>query len=92
MAALFEHALHSLKELPHVIDIRNIGLVGGIELAPRAGEPGKRGFDIFLACWEHGLLLRTTGDTIALSPPLIVEKSHIDQIVGTLADVLKTIA
>ena len=89
MAPVFENALHSLKGLPHVIDIRNIGLVGGIELAPIAGQPGKRAFDAFLECWERGVLIRTTGDTIALSPPLIVESSHIDQIVSTIADVLK---
>ena len=56
-----------------------------------AGEPGKRAFDVFLECWQRGVLIRTTGDTIALSPPLIVENKHIDQIVGTLADVLKTV-
>ena len=88
MAPVFENALHSLKGLPHVIDVRNIGLVGGIELAPIAGSPGKRAFDVFLECWERGLLIRTTGDTIALSPPLIIESTHIEQIVGTLADVL----
>ncbi len=85
----FENALHGLKGLPGVIDIRNIGLVGGIELEPIPGAPGKRAFDVFLECWERGVLIRTTGDTIALSPPLIIEQSHIDQIVGTLADVLK---
>jgi beta-alanine--pyruvate transaminase len=92
MAPLFENALHSLKGLPHVIDVRNIGLVGGIELAPIAGQPGNRAFDVFLECWERGLLIRTTGDTIALSPPLIIEDTHIQQIVGTLADVLKKMA
>jgi beta-alanine--pyruvate transaminase len=75
--------------VPHVIDIRNIGLVGGIELEPIPGSPGKRAFDAFLECWERGVLIRTTGDTIALSPPLIVENSHIDQMVSTIADVLK---
>jgi beta-alanine--pyruvate transaminase len=90
MAPYFENALHSLKDAPNVIDVRNIGLVGGIELAPRPGEPGKRAFDVFLECWQRGVLIRTTGDTIALSPPLIVENKHIDQMVGTLADVLKT--
>lgn len=86
---MFENALHSLAELPHVIDVRNIGLVGGIELAPIAGQPGKRAFDVFLECWERGVLIRTTGDTIALSPPLIVEPAHIDQVVSTIGDVLK---
>jgi beta-alanine--pyruvate transaminase len=89
MAGAFENALHSLKGLPHVIDVRNIGLVGGVELAPIAGSPGKRAFDVFLECWERGVLIRTTGDTIALSPPLIIEQQHIDQIVSTLAEVLK---
>jgi beta-alanine--pyruvate transaminase len=89
MAPVFENALHSLKGVPHVIDIRNIGLVGGIELDPIPGNPGKRAFDTFLECWERGVLIRTTGDTIALSPPLIVENSHIDQMVSTIADVLK---
>ncbi len=88
----FADAVHSLKGLPNVIDIRTIGLVGGIELAPLAGEPGKRAFSVFLDCWEHGLLARTTGDIIALSPPLIIEKSHIDQIVGLLSDALKRAA
>jgi beta-alanine--pyruvate transaminase len=90
MAPVFENALHSLKGLPNVIDVRNIGLVGGIELEPVAGQPGKRAFDVFLECWERGVLIRTTGDTIALSPPLIVESSHVDQIISTIADVLKT--
>jgi beta-alanine--pyruvate transaminase len=92
MAPVFENALHSLKGLPRVIDIRNIGLVGGVELEPVTGLPGKRAFDVFLECWERGVLIRTTGDTIALSPPLIIEKSHIEQIVGTIADVLKASA
>ncbi len=92
MAPTFEAALHSLAGLPNVVDIRNIGLVGGIELAPIAGEPGKRAFDIFLDCWERGVLVRTTGDTVALSPPLIIEPQHIEQIVGTLAHAIKRAA
>lgn len=92
MEATFQNAVHSLRDLPHVVDIRNLGLVGGIELAPIAGEPGKRAFSVFLDCWEKGLLIRTTGDTIALSPPLIIENKHIDQIIGTLSDALKRAA
>ena len=92
MAPVFEQALHSMRGLPNVIDVRNIGLVGGIELQPIAGQPGKRAFDAFLACWEKGVLIRTTGDTIALSPPLIIESSHIGQIVDTIAGVLKQAA
>ncbi|MBX2855376.1 MAG: aspartate aminotransferase family protein [Rhodobacteraceae bacterium] len=85
----WEEALHALKGLPHVIDIRNMGLIGAVELEPIAGEPTKRAFSAFLAAYEKGCLIRTTGDIIALSPPLIIEKSHIDQLIGTLADVLK---
>ncbi|HEX6704914.1 MAG TPA: aspartate aminotransferase family protein [Albitalea sp.] len=92
MAETFENAVHSLKGLPNVIDVRNIGLVGGIELASIAGEPGKRAFSVFLDCWEKGVLVRTTGDTVALSPPLVIENTHIDQIVGTLADAIKRAA
>jgi beta-alanine--pyruvate transaminase len=87
----FEQAVHSLKGAPHVVDIRNIGLVAGIEMAPRPGEPGKRGFDAFLKIYEKGVLPRITGDIIALSPPLIVEKPQIDRIVETIDQVLKTL-
>jgi beta-alanine--pyruvate transaminase len=91
LAPYWEEALHSLKGLPHVIDIRNIGLVGAVELEPIAGQPTKRAFSAFLKAYEAGLLIRTTGDIIALSPPLIIEKAEIDQIVGTLGDILKTL-
>mgnify|MGYP001442265518 CR=1 FL=1 len=91
LAPYWEEALHSLKGLPHVIDIRNIGMVGAIELEPIAGQATKRAFSAFLKAYEAGLLIRTTGDIIALSPPLIIEKAQIDQIVGTLADILKTL-
>jgi len=89
MAETFEAAVHSLAGLPHVIDVRNIGMVGAVELAPIAGAPGKRGFETFIECFERGVLVRSTGDIIALSPPLIIEGEHIDQAVSTLADVLK---
>jgi beta-alanine--pyruvate transaminase len=92
MAPTFESAVHSLSGLPNVIDVRNIGLVAGIELAPYAGDPGRRAFSVFLDCWEKGVLVRTTGDTVALSPPLIIENPHIDQLVGTLADAIKRAA
>jgi len=82
-------ALHSLKDAPHVIDVRNIGLVGAIELEPIASEPTKRAFSAFVKAFENGLLIRTTGDIIALSPPLIVEKTHIDQIVDGIRAALK---
>jgi len=89
LGAYWEDALHSLKDAPNVIDVRNIGLVGAIELRPIEGQPTKRAFAAFIAAYEKGLLIRTTGDIIALSPPLIAEKKHIDQIVETLGDVLR---
>jgi len=91
MAPYFEDAAHSLKGLPNVIDIRNIGLVAGIELAPRPGKPGARAYDAFVKCFEQGLLIRVTGDIIALSPPLIIEKHHVDEMFGILAKVLREI-
>jgi beta-alanine--pyruvate transaminase len=91
LAQYFEDALHGLKGLPHVVDIRNIGLVGAVELESIAGEPAKRAFSAFLAAYEKGVLIRTTADTIALSPPLTIEKAEIDQLVGALAEVLKTL-
>ncbi len=92
LAPYWEDAVHSLKGLPHVIDLRNMGLIAGIELAPIAGKPTARAFDVFLRCYEKGLQIRTTGDIIALSPPLIISKSQIDEIFGTLAEVLKEAA
>lgn len=89
LAPYWEEALHSLADCPHVIDIRNMGLIGAIELEPIAGEPTRRAFQAFLDAYEKNALIRTTGDIIALSPPLIIEKAHIDQLFGTLRDVLK---
>jgi beta-alanine--pyruvate transaminase len=89
MGKYWEDALHSLRDLPLVVDIRNIGLVGAIELDPIPGNPVKRGFSAFLKAFEDGLLVRTTSDIIALSPPLIVEKSHIDTIVEKLRTIIK---
>ena len=91
MAPYWEDALHSLKGARHVIDIRNTGLVGAIELEPLPGEPTKRAFNAFLQAYEKGILIRTTGDIIAMSPPLIIEKEHIDQLIGTIGEVLATL-
>src|SRR5689334_10003398 len=92
MAPKFEAALHSLKGVRHVVDVRNIGLVGGIELASRDGAPGARGFETYLKCFEKGVLVRNTADIIALAPALIVEEKQIDQMVSTLRDVLGELA
>ena len=92
MAGYFAQGVHSLRGEPNVIDVRNIGLVGGIELSALPGEPTKRAFNMFLDCWDKGLLIRTTGDTIALSPPLIIERGHIDQIIDTLRGAIRRAA
>ncbi|MFM2445749.1 MAG: hypothetical protein RI936_196 [Pseudomonadota bacterium] len=91
MAPRFEDALHSLKGAAHVIDVRNLGLVGGIELAPRPGVPGRRAYEAMVRCFEAGVLIRVTGETIALSPPLIIEEAQIAQIVDTIRSVLGTL-
>jgi len=92
LAGYWADMLHSLKDAPHVIDIRNLGLMGAVEMEPIAGQVTARAFDAFLRLYEAGLLVRTTGDTIALAPPLIIEKRQIDQIGETLRAVLKAVA
>jgi len=90
MGKLLGDAMHSaLKGLPNVIGIRTLGLAGAVELSSIAGLPGKRAYDIFLECFHKGALIRPAGDTLVLAPPFVVEKSHIDQLVGTLADAIK---
>ena len=84
--------MHSLKDLPNVVDIRNIGLMAGIELAPRNGEPGKRGYDVFLDCFRNGVQLRVTGDIVAVSPPLIIEEDQISMAVETLGEAIRRAA
>ena len=88
----WQDALHSLKGLPNVIDVRNCGLMGAVELSPRGGVAGARGYDVMVDCFNTGLYLRMSGDSFAVSPPLIVEKSHIDQMVSILGDAIKRVA
>lgn len=90
IAPYWENALHSLKGEPHIVDIRNLGLIGGIELSPRADN--NRAGEVFRKCFDAGIFVRYTGDVLAMSPPLIVEKAQIDQIVDTLRTVLKSVA
>jgi beta-alanine--pyruvate transaminase len=90
IAPYWENAVHSLKGLPGVVDIRNYGLVAAVEYEPIAGSPGKRGFDTFLKAFDAGILVRAAGDITAMSPPLIIEKPQIDQLVDTLGKVIKS--
>jgi beta-alanine--pyruvate transaminase len=92
LESYFEQAVHSLKGLPNVIDIRNTGLVAGIQLAPSDKGVGKRGYDIFDHCFRHGALVRATADIIAISPPLIVEKSQIDDMVNHITDAINAVS
>lgn len=87
----WQEAVHSMKGLPNVIDIRNIGLVAGIELAPREGEAGKRGMEACIKAYEAGLMVRVTGDIIALSPPLVLDKGDIDKMVEITSNVIKAL-
>jgi len=92
LAPEWENAVHSLRGLPHVIDVRNYGLIGAVELEPRAGKPGARAFEVFLKCFERGVMVRQTGDTIAASPPLIIESKQIARIMETLGSVIRETA
>ncbi|MFL5612934.1 MAG: aspartate aminotransferase family protein [Gemmatimonadaceae bacterium] len=92
LASYWEDAVHSLRGLPHVADVRNLGLVAGVELESREGKLGARAFEVFTRCfYDENVLIRTTGDIIALSPPLIVEKEQIDEIIGAVEKVLKSV-
>jgi beta-alanine--pyruvate transaminase len=88
LAPVWQEAVHSLRDCPHVVDIRNEGLIGAIELEPIAGEPTRRAFAAFLDAYESGILIRTTGDIIAMSPPLIVSEAQIDELTAKLRVVL----
>jgi beta-alanine--pyruvate transaminase len=85
-------AAHALKGTRHIVDIRTCGLIAGIELEPRPGAPGKRAYEVFLKAFEAGVLIRVTGDIIALSPPLIIEKAQIDRLFDCVRDALQTVS
>jgi beta-alanine--pyruvate transaminase len=88
----FEDCLHALKGARHVIDVRNLGLMGAIELEPRPGAPGARAYEAFLKIFEAGVLVRWTGDTLAFSPPLIVENAQIERIFDAVKAALASVA
>jgi beta-alanine--pyruvate transaminase len=91
LAPVLEDAVHSLKGVRHVIDLRNFGMVGAVELESRPGAPGARAFEAYLKAWEAGVMLRTAGDIIAIAPPLIIEEEQIRRIADTLRDVLSKV-
>ena len=91
LAPVWEEAIHGLRGAKHVVDIRNLGLMGAVELEPRAGEPGARGYTAFTEALKQGALIRATGDILAFSPPLIVSEEQIHQLFGLVKQVLETI-
>ncbi len=91
LAPQFEARAQALADAPHVVDVRNCGLVAGVELAPRDGAPSARAYEVFVRCFEAGVMLRYTGDTIAISPPLIIEPDEIDLLFSTLEQVLRSV-
>ncbi|HET9653613.1 MAG TPA: aminotransferase class III-fold pyridoxal phosphate-dependent enzyme, partial [Usitatibacter sp.] len=91
VARVFEEKLHTLKGEPHVVDIRNMGLAGAVELATRPGEPNARGYETFVGCYDKGVLVRQAGEVIELAPALIIEEQQIDEIVETMRAVIRTI-
>ncbi|HUH60583.1 MAG TPA: aspartate aminotransferase family protein [Candidimonas sp.] len=91
LTGTFEDAAHGLEDAPHVIDVRNLGLVAGIELAPRPDAPGARAAEVFRKCFDRGVMVRFTGDIIAVSPPLVIQEDQIQEIFSCIANVLKTV-
>ena len=91
LAPYIENTAHALRDEPNVVSIRNIGLIGAVELAPRPGTPGKRGYEVFVECFARGVLTRVAGDTLIFAPPFIVERNHIDQMFETLAGAIRKV-
>jgi beta-alanine--pyruvate transaminase len=87
----WQDAAHAMRGVPGVVDVREIGLIAGIELEPRPGKPTARALDVFRRCFDDGVLVRVTGDIVALSPPLIIEKPHVDRIFETLSDAIRAV-
>jgi beta-alanine--pyruvate transaminase len=92
LAKYWEDAAHAMRDCPHVVDIRNIGLIAAIELAPRPGAPGARGLETHIKAFEKGAYIRSTGDVLAFAPPLIIQKAEIDQLFGTAREILRSLA
>ena len=92
LAPHFEKSVHALRDAPYVKDVRNLGFIGGVELESRPGAPGARAYDVFVKCFEKGLLVRYTGDILAFSPPLIASEAQISEIFDTVGKVLREVA
>ncbi|MCX7892736.1 MAG: aminotransferase class III-fold pyridoxal phosphate-dependent enzyme, partial [Burkholderiales bacterium] len=91
LAAYFEDGVHAMRGLPHVVDCRNLQLIGAVELAPRPGAPGARALEVFARAWDRGVYVRPIGESIAFCPPLIAEKRHLDEIFGVVAQAIREV-
>ena len=80
-----------MKRLPNVVDCRNLQLIGAVELAPRPGQPGARALEVFAKAWDRGVYVRPIGDSIAFCPPFIVDKQHLDEIFGVVAQAIREV-
>jgi beta-alanine--pyruvate transaminase len=89
LAKHFEDAVHSFRGLPHVVDCRNLQLIGAIELSSRPGAPGARALEVHTKAWDRGVFVRPISDTIAFCPPLLAEKRHLDEMFGVVADIVR---
>ena len=92
LSTMFEEGIHSFEAAPHVIDTHNLGLIGAIELAPRAGAPGARALEVHKRAWERGVFVRPIGDNIAFCPPLMIDKTQLDQVFGVVQEALAGVA
>jgi beta-alanine--pyruvate transaminase len=91
LVPIWERAAHALRDAPHVVDIRNIGLLAAIDVTPRDGAPGARGAECAKRCFDDGILIRSSGDTLVLSPPLIIAESEIEMVFATIRRALDTV-
>lgn len=91
LAPYFENALHSLRGLQYVSDIRNYGFAAGLTIEARPGEPARRPYEIAMHCWDHGFYVRYAGDTIQLAPPFIMEKAQMDRLIDTVVDAIRAL-
>jgi beta-alanine--pyruvate transaminase len=92
LAPQFERRIHGMEALPHVIDTRNLGLIGAVELAPRAGAPGARALEVHNRAWEQGIFVRAVGDAIAVCPPLMVDAAQLQEIFGVVGEAIAAVA
>jgi beta-alanine--pyruvate transaminase len=91
LAPIWEQAAHALRDAPHVVDIRNIGLLAAIDVVPRDGAPGARGAECAKHCFDDGVLIRSSGDTLVLSPPLVISENEIEMVFATIRRALEAI-